>query len=59
MFIKESAMSFIYSIGGLIPLWILGGPLLAGLVALASLPKPVRRQPGRDAGDRTWVVPPQ
>lgn len=42
-------MSISCSIGGLIPLWILGGPLLAGLVALASLPRPWRRAPGRDA----------
>jgi hypothetical protein len=31
------------SIGGLLPLWILGAPLLLGLVELMKTPRPRRR----------------
>jgi hypothetical protein len=34
-------MDISYSVGGLIPLWILGVPLLSALISLATTPKAV------------------
>lgn len=38
-----------FSFGGLIPLWILGAPLIAGFVLMAAAPRHQRRsEPSRD-----------
>lgn len=37
------------SMGGLIPLWILGAPLLAGLIALFTTPRSSTQNDLRDA----------
>jgi hypothetical protein len=46
-------MEMLSSIGGLIPLWILGAPLVAGLIAWMSAPKTTTRH---DA-DSPWRYP--
>jgi hypothetical protein len=41
-------MDISYSVGGLIPLWILGVPFLSALISLATTPKAHSRSDLRD-----------
>jgi len=50
-------MNTLGTIGGLVPLWIIGAPLLAGIFALFTTPKPSRRHDRDDRNDRYDAQP--
>lgn len=52
-------MNTLGTMGGLLPLWIIGAPFLAGLYALFTTPKPATRSDRNDRMDRPYVAPGQ
>ncbi len=40
-------MDFLLTMGGLIPLWIIGAPFIAALIHLSTTPKPRMRRDTR------------